>query len=119
MQSLISLLLKLSAKAWTVVVVSLCGGTTAVLYLSSANAGSSSGPGYNPAKVSETVQTGHIAHLNSGGRNACVPVVPEANPGLVLIPVVAAMLFCSGQRFWRVSHSVANGGQNARGVPES
>ncbi|MBV9998391.1 MAG: hypothetical protein JO015_04670 [Verrucomicrobia bacterium] len=117
---MITLLLKLSATAWTVVVVTLCGGTAALLYLSSEHAGLNSDPGNRPAQVSVTVPTGHTPHGNPGGQNAPVPVVPEANPGLVLIPVIAAMLFCSGHRLWRVprAHAVANGDQSAAGVPE-
>jgi hypothetical protein len=43
-------------------------------------------------------QTGPITGLNHGRP---LPVVPEANAGLVLIPVVAAILLFSSRQFWR------------------
>jgi hypothetical protein len=106
MQSLITLLLHLSTKAWTaLVVVALCGGAATVLYFSPATDGSNSGPGNNPANLTVAIQAGRIAESGLGsGRGhqpAPVPAVPEANAGLALIPVVAAMLFFSARRLWR------------------
>jgi hypothetical protein len=43
------------------------------------------------------------------------PVVPEANAGLVLIPVVAAILFFSTRRIWATKRSLAADGQQASG----
>jgi hypothetical protein len=43
------------------------------------------------------------------------PVVPEANAGLVLIPVVAAILFFSTRRIWAIKRSLAADGQQASG----
>src|SRR5437868_1942913 len=93
MQSLITLLLQLSGKAWAALVVAVvCGGAVTAFYFSSANAGSNSTPG----NLVVAVQPGHagdLGHALSGDHcGAPLPVVPEANAGLVLIPVVAAML---------------------------
>ena len=102
MQSLIALLLRLSVKAWTVLVVTaLCGGAVTVIYFSSANAASRSirGVQTNPAVA---VHAAHAHDFGHGlGENHCgvpLPVVPEANAGLVLIPAMAAMLFFSSRR---------------------
>ena len=43
-----------------------------------------------------------------------IPAVPEANAGLVLIPVVAAALFFSTRRLW-----LAKAGVDAEGQKES
>jgi hypothetical protein len=47
------------------------------------------------------------------------PVVPEANPGLALIPVVAAVLFFSTRRLWPVRPAVATSGQKPPGEPNA
>ena len=125
MQFIITLLLQLSGKAWAaLVVVALCGGAATVFYFSSANAGSNSTPG-SPTPTNPTVavvQTGHAGHPGAafgGGRyNPPPPVVPEANPGLVLIPVVAAMLLFSWRRLWLAKPSLAADGQNLQAAPE-
>jgi hypothetical protein len=118
MQSLVTLLLQLSGKAWAAILVAIfsCGAVT-VFYFSSVNAGSNSTPG-NPAVV---VQTGHASDLGralgGGHYNPPLPVVPEANAGLVLIPIVAAMVFFSARRLWPARPSFAAEGQNAKGAP--
>ena len=119
MQFIITLLLQLSGKAWAaLVVVALCGGAATVFYFSSANAGSNSTPG-NPTVA---VQTGHAGGLDHAfGRDRCdapLPVVPEANAGLVLIPVVAAMLLVCSRRLWPARRALAADGQNLKGTPE-
>jgi hypothetical protein len=123
MQSLITLLLQLSTKAWTALVAAvLCGGAVTVLYLSSANAGSNSGPGNNnPANLTVAVQRGRVADPGLGCSHQTAPLtaVPEANAALALIPVVAAMLFFSARRLRPASRFVAAGGQKAKGVSES
>ncbi|MBV9490574.1 MAG: hypothetical protein JO069_12755 [Verrucomicrobia bacterium] len=122
MQSLITLLLQLSGKAWTVIVVTvLCGGAVTVIYFSSANAGSHSTPGTptNPIVVVQTGHAGDFGHgLGGGQRHVPLPVVPEANAGLVLIPVVAAMLFFGSRRLWTARRGLAYGSQNAEGTAE-
>jgi hypothetical protein len=120
MQSLLTLLLQLSGKAWAALMVTVfCGGAVTAFYFSSANAGSNSTPG-NPIVA---VQSGHVEHpggtLGGGHYNPPPPVVPEANPGLVLIPVVAAMLLVSARRLWAAKPILAADGQNAKGAPES
>jgi hypothetical protein len=116
MQSLITLLIQLSAKTWAALVVAvLCGGAATVFYFSSANAGSHSTPARPPA----VVQAGHIGnHDHSGGLEHCagsIPVVPEANAGLVLIPVVAAMLAVSARRLRAAKASLGTEGSKAPG----
>lgn len=121
MQSLITLLLRLSAKAWTALVAAvLCGGAVAVFYFSSANADPNSGPGNNPPNPAVLVQRGQVPvpGLGHGRQAAPCPAVPEANAGLTLIPLVAAMLFFSAHRRWLASRSVAAGGQSAGGRSE-
>jgi hypothetical protein len=119
MQSLITLLLHLSTKAWTaLVVVALCGGAATVLYFSPATDGSNSGPGNNPANLTVAVQAGHVPDLGRGHKIAPPPVVPEANAGLALIPVMTAMLFFSARRLWLAQRSLAAGGQDAKGISE-
>jgi hypothetical protein len=56
-------------------------------------------------------QNGNNPHLGSGP----VPVVPEANTGLVLIPVMAAVLFFSTRRVWLAKRSPAADGQKTSG----
>jgi hypothetical protein len=109
MQSLITFLLQLSSKAWTVVVVAILGGgAVAVFHFSPAKAGSKPAPG-NPPVVD---QAGHAC--SPGGtlcpKQGSVPlaVVPEANAGLVLIPVVAAMLAFSSRRLWPAKPAMAD-----------
>jgi hypothetical protein len=96
MQSLIALLIQLSCKAGVIIVVTvISAGGLALFYFSSANPGSTSPVTNRPVVV---VQTGPITGLNHGRP---LPVVPEANAGLVLIPVVAAILLFSSRQFWR------------------
>ena len=116
MQSLLTFFLHLASKAWTVLVVAvLCGGTATVVYFSSAHAGSHSTPS-SPATV---VAAGHLgAPGRSAGLGHCaasVPVVPEANGGLVLIPVVAAMLAASSRRLWSSKAPAVSDDQQALG----
>lgn len=121
MQSLITLLLQLSAKAWaTLVVAVLCSGAAVVFYFSSTNAGSNSSPGNpgNSANLTVAVQAGHVPNLGLGHQTAPLPVVPEANAGLALIPVVAAMLFFSARRLRLAQPSLAAGDQNAKSASE-
>lgn len=122
MQPLITLLLQLSAKAWAALVVAvLCSGAAVVFYFSSTNAGSNSSPGNpgNPANLTVAVQAGHVPNLGLGGhQTAPLPVVPEANAGLALIPVVAAILFFSARRLRLAQPSRAAGDQNARSASE-
>jgi hypothetical protein len=66
-----------------------------VFYFSSAKAGSNSTP-RNPRVA---VQPGHVPDSGLGHQAASIPVVPEANPGLVLIPV-AGLLLLSARRLW-------------------
>lgn len=54
-------------------------------------------------------QNGNNPHLSS------VPAVPEANAGLVLIPVTAAILFFSTRRIWVTRRSLAADGRKAPG----
>jgi hypothetical protein len=46
------------------------------------------------------------------GHNDPVPTVPEANAGVVLIPVVAAVLFFSTRRLWLAKATLDTEGQN-------
>jgi hypothetical protein len=122
MQPLFTLLLQLSVKAWTALVIAvLCSGAAVVFYFSSTNAGSNSSPGNlgNPANLTVAVQAGHVPDLGPGHQTAPPPVVPEANAGLALIPVTAAMLFFSARRLWLARPSLAAGNQqNAKGASE-
>jgi hypothetical protein len=115
MQSLLTFLLQLSGKAWaTLVVAVLCGGTATAFYFSSAHAGSNSTP-RNPTVA---VQVGHAGDRGGDHCTAPLPVVPEANAGLALIPVVAAMLLFSSRRLWATKPSFVADGPNAKGTPE-
>jgi hypothetical protein len=82
------------------------------------HAGSSSSRGNDPANLTVVVPTAHVPAPSFGHQTAPLPVVPEANAGLALIPVVAAMLFFSARRLWPARRSLAAGGQNARNVSE-
>ena len=119
MQSLIALFLQLSGKAWaTLVVAVLCGGTATVFYFASAQAGSNSTSG-NPIVAVQAGHAGDLGHTLGGDHcGAPLPVVPEANAGLALIPVVAAMLLVSSRRLWAARPSLAADGQNVKGAPE-
>ena len=68
------------------------------------------------------VQAGHagdFGHAAGGGHgSAPLPVVPEANAGLVLIPVMAAVLLVASRRLWPARFSLAADGQNAQGASE-
>jgi hypothetical protein len=46
-----------------------------------------------------------------GHNDGSVPVVPEANAGVVLIPVVAAILFFSTRRLWLAKAALDTEGQ--------
>jgi hypothetical protein len=106
MQPLIALLTQLSSKAWVVIVVTVVSGSAAtVFYFSSANAGSTPPVGNPPVVV---LQTGPVTLPNCGSP---LPVVPEANAGLVLIPIVAAMLLLSSRRLWPAKACQASIGQ--------
>jgi hypothetical protein len=115
MQSLLTLLLRLSAKAWAgASVIVLCGGAATVFYLSSAKADPSLTSGRTPTLV-QVGRAGERGH--GGGLNRCggsIPVVPEANGGLVLIPVVAAVLAASSRRLWSSKAPAAGDDQQAR-----
>jgi hypothetical protein len=92
MQSLFALLAQLFTKAWVVLVITVMGsGAVAVYYFSSADPKSTSHTGSQPI----IVQTSPVTN---GGHGNPMPVVPEANAGLVLVPVVAAMLLLSSRR---------------------
>ena len=119
MQSLFALLLQFSGKAWAALAVAvLCGGAVTVFYFTPAHAGSNPTAASPPA----VVQAGHAGDFGpaAGGDHcgASVPVVPEANAGLVLIPVVAAMLFVSARRLWPTRRALAVEGQNAGDASE-
>ena len=108
MHSLIALLTQLISKAWLIIVVTVVSGTAATAYyFSSATAGSSSTAAKHPAVV---VQTGPATLPNRCG---VPPAVPEANAGLVLIPIVAAMLAFSSRRLWRAKAREGFIGQKA------
>lgn len=93
MQYLFALLTRLISKAWVVVVVAaVAGGAATVYHFSSANAGVFSPPAKPPVVIA---QTGPATLPNHCGPP---PVVPEANAGLVLIPIVAGMLVFSSRR---------------------
>ena len=119
MQSLLTLLTQWSLKAWVAVIVAVFScGTATVFYFSSANAGSNSTPG-NPTVALQAVHAGHPGGTLGPERcSAPLPVVPEANAGLVLIPVVAAMLLVSARRLWLAKPAPAADGQPVRGAPE-
>ena len=115
MQTLFALLLQFSGKAWAALVVAvLCGGAVTVFSFSPAHAGSNATPANPPA----VVQAGHVPAPGLGPQAASVPVVPEANPGLALILVVAAVLLVSSRRLWPARFSLAADGQNAKGASE-
>jgi hypothetical protein len=93
MQYLFALLTQLFTKAWVFLVITfMAGGGVAVYYFSLTNPGSTPSPTSLPviAPIGPVTTTGHSSPL---------PVLPEANAGLVLIPVVAAMLLLSSRRF--------------------
>ena len=48
-----------------------------------------------------TMMLSTLAHANSGNCDTPMPVVPEANAGLVLLPIVAAALFFATRRLWK------------------
>jgi hypothetical protein len=86
------------------VVTVLCGGAVTAFYFSPAKAGSNAPPA-NPTNPIVAVPAGHAGHPGHPGSalgaehcSAPLPVVPEANPGLALIPVMAAALFFSTRR---------------------
>ena len=119
MQYLLSLLLQLSAKVWTVVVVvGLCGGAATAFYFSSAQAASHSHQG-NPSAAVEAGHAGRFSHVGGLDRSCgSVPVVPEANAGLVLIPIVAAALWLSSRRLLGGRPLLVAEGQHAKGTAE-
>jgi len=101
MQSLLTLLFQFSAKAWAgVLVIVLCGGAATAFYFSSANGEPSLTSGSQPTLV----QGGRAGERGrSGGLDRCggaIPVVPEANGGLALLPVMAAVLAVSSRQVW-------------------
>jgi hypothetical protein len=113
MQSLFTLLIQLSGKAWAAIVVAvLCGGAVTVYYFSPASPAANSGAVNQPGWV-------EMEHLGRGGgpenHNGSVPVVPEANSGLVLIPLVAAMLLFSSRRLWPARSDPTPASQKASG----
>jgi hypothetical protein len=121
MQSLLTFLLQLGGKTWTALVVAVfCGGAATVYYFSSSNAAPNSTRANPPPPV--VAQSEQVAKL-SGGTAGChpgsVPVVPEANAGLALIPVVAAMLVFSSRRLWSAKACAAANGAKALGQPNS
>jgi uncharacterized membrane protein len=94
MQSLLTLLTQLFSKAWIVLVITVISGTaTAVLYISSIETGSTAKGGSQPVIVQTGPGTVTTGHSNPP------PVVPEANAGLVLIPVMVAILVLSSRQF--------------------
>ncbi|MBV9999366.1 MAG: hypothetical protein JO015_09670 [Verrucomicrobia bacterium] len=94
MQSLFAFLLQLFSKVWAAIALAfLTGGAAAVFSYLSADAGSTPKTGTQPVVVAPA---GPFTH--SPACNGSLPVVPEANTGLVLIPVVAAMLLLSSRR---------------------
>ena len=116
MQSLLTLLTQWSLKAWVAVIVAVFScGTATVFYFSSANAGSNSAPGI-PTVALKAVHAGHPGGTLGPERcTAPLPVVPEADAGLALIPVMAAMLLFSARRLWLRPTATADG-QNAKGA---
>lgn len=116
MQSLIALLLQLAGKTWTsiLVIVLSCGAVTLFYFSASNAAGSNSTPGTR-AVVVQMGPTGHaggtLCAAHGGGS---VPVVPEANPGLVLIPIMAVVLFFSTRRLALAKPFSGTGGASER-----
>jgi hypothetical protein len=107
MQSLLTFLVQLSGKAWTALVVAvLSGGGVIVYYFSSANAASNSIPANLPA----VVPPGPVANLGSPADRhpGPVSVVPEANAGQALLPVMAAVAVFSSRRLWTAKSSAAS-----------
>ena len=94
MQLLFTLLSQLGSKVWVVIVVTAVAGTASAVFYFWPNGGPNSGPGGRPVQV---VQVGPATLSNAGKP---LPVVPEPNAGLVLMPVVAAMLLFSSRRLW-------------------
>ena len=116
MQTLFALLLQFSGKAWAALAVAvLCGGAVTVFYFSPAPAGSNATPGNPPA----VVQAGHVPAPGLGPQAASVPVVPEANAGLVLIPVLAAMLLVASRQLWLARPAATAGAQPSPGEPNA
>jgi hypothetical protein len=108
MRALITLLLQSLGKPWLALMAAvLCGGAATAFYVSLADAGSNSRSG-TPAVAVQGVQVPGPA---LGHQAASIPVVPEANPGLALIPIMAAMLALSTRRLCRAPRSVAAGGK--------
>lgn len=112
MRALLTFLIKLSVKARVVTVVAaLCGGAVTAYYASPLSAA------VHPVAANQTAwgQVEHLGDLGHGaGPDHCkgpVPVVPEANAGLALIPIVAAILFFSSRRLWLVRPAPAAGSQ--------
>jgi hypothetical protein len=98
MQSLFAFLTQLIWKTWIAVAVVAATGTAVTVFcLSPVKAGST------PPLVVLS-QSGHVA---DAGRCGPVPVVPEANSGMVLVPVIAAMLLFSARRFWTANSARA------------
>jgi hypothetical protein len=106
MQSLFVFLSHLFSKAWvTIVVTTIAGSAAFALYVSSVDTGTTSKTGGQPIVV---VQPGPVAFPKHSGQP---PVVPEGNAGLVLIPVVAAMLLLSSRRLLPAKASLVPGNQ--------
>lgn len=100
MRALVALLLEFFGKSWLALTAAAvcCGAVTAFYsYSSLAHAGSNSTSG-TPAMAVQAVQVSGPA---LGHQAASIPAVPEANPGLALIPIMAAMLAFSTRRLWR------------------
>lgn len=94
MQPLFAFLIQLASKAWISVVITIVSATAvAAVYLSPIGPGSDLKPGSRPVLNVPGAPATHPGQCNS------VPVVPEANAGWVLVPVVGAMLLFSSRRF--------------------
>jgi hypothetical protein len=59
-------------------------------------------------------QTGNVGHGSGQSHCDAPPAVPEANAGLVLLPLVGAVLVFSARRLWRTKRSLAAEDQRAR-----
>jgi hypothetical protein len=109
MQSLVTFLLQLSSKTWTVVIVAILGGgAAAVFHFSPAKAGSNPTPDHPTVVVQAGPACSPGGTLDLKRGTVPLPVVPEANAGLVLIPVVAAMLAFSSRRLWSAKLAAAD-----------
>ena len=116
MQPLVTPRLRSCDKAGAALVVAgLCGGAATAFYFSSAQAGAHS----SQATPSAAVEAGHAGRFSRVGRLdrswGSVPVVPEANAGWVLIPVVGTMLAISSRRLWSTKASLGPEGPKAPG----